>query len=33
MPFTYGNGGQPRGVEFYPWYDMSYMMIGSVPAE
>ena len=29
MPFTYGNGGQPLGAEFYPWYDLSYMMIGS----
>jgi ABC-type glycerol-3-phosphate transport system substrate-binding protein len=28
-PITYGNGGQPLGAEFYPWYDMSYMMIGS----
>ena len=28
-PMTYGNGGQPLGTEFYPWYDMSYMMIGS----
>ena len=31
MPFTYGNGGQPLGAEFYPWYDMSYMMIGQYP--
>ena len=31
MPMTYGNGGQPLGAEFYPWYDMSYMMIGSYP--
>ena len=32
-PLTYGNGGQALGAEFYPWYDMSYMMIGnySVP--
>jgi len=30
-PFTYGNGGQPLGAEFYPWYDMSYMMIGQYP--
>jgi ABC-type glycerol-3-phosphate transport system substrate-binding protein len=30
-PLTYGNGGQPLGAEFYPWYDMSYMMIGSYP--
>ena len=28
-PLTYGNGGQPISTEFYPWYDMSYMMIGS----
>jgi raffinose/stachyose/melibiose transport system substrate-binding protein len=28
-PLTYGNGGQPLGAEFYPWYDMSYMMIGA----
>ena len=28
-PFTYGNGGQSLGTEFYPWYDMSYMMIGN----
>ncbi|MFI5036331.1 MAG: ABC transporter substrate-binding protein [Acidimicrobiales bacterium] len=28
-PFTYGNGGQALGAEFYPWYDLSYMMIGN----
>lgn len=28
-PFTYGNGGQALGAEFYPWYDASYMMIGN----
>ncbi len=28
-PMVYGNGGQPLGATFYPWYDMSYMMIGS----
>ena len=28
-PLVYGNGGQPLGAEFYPWYDLSYMMIGS----
>jgi raffinose/stachyose/melibiose transport system substrate-binding protein len=27
-PFAYGNGGQALGAEFYPWYDLSYMMIG-----
>ena len=31
MPLVYGNGGQPLGAEFYPWYDMSYMMIGAHP--
>jgi raffinose/stachyose/melibiose transport system substrate-binding protein len=31
LPLTYGNGGQPLGAEFYPWYDLSYMMIGSYP--
>jgi len=31
LPMTYGNGGQPLGAEFYPWYDMSYMMIGQYP--
>jgi raffinose/stachyose/melibiose transport system substrate-binding protein len=30
-PLVYGNGGQPLGATFYPWYDMSYMMIGSYP--
>jgi raffinose/stachyose/melibiose transport system substrate-binding protein len=30
-PLTYGNGGQPLGAEFYPWYDLSYMMIGAHP--
>ncbi len=28
-PLVYGNGGQALGAEFYPWYDMSYMMIGA----
>ena len=28
LPLTYGNGGQPLGAEFYPWYDMSYLMAG-----
>ena len=28
-PMVYGNGGQPLGATFYPWYDMSYMMIGA----
>jgi raffinose/stachyose/melibiose transport system substrate-binding protein len=28
-PIVYGNGGQPLGATFYPWYDMSYMMIGA----
>ena len=30
-PIVYGNGGQPLGATFYPWYDMSYMMIGAYP--
>jgi len=25
---VYGNGGQAISTEFYPWYDMSYLMIG-----
>ena len=28
IPMTYGNGGQPISTEFYPWYDMSYLLIG-----
>ena len=28
-PIVYGNGGQPLGATFYPWYDMSYMMMGA----
>lgn len=28
-PLVYGNGGQALGAEFYPWYDMSYLMIGA----
>ncbi len=27
----YGSGSQSLGSEFYPWYDMSYMMIGEYP--
>ena len=27
-PLVYGNGGQALGAEFYPWYDLSYLMIG-----
>ncbi|MGC8628289.1 MAG: ABC transporter substrate-binding protein [Acidimicrobiales bacterium] len=27
----YGAGSQNLGAEFYPWYDMSYMMIGAYP--
>ncbi|HUY61862.1 MAG TPA: ABC transporter substrate-binding protein [Candidatus Dormibacteraeota bacterium] len=26
----YGSGSQSLGAEFYPWYDMSYMMIGAL---
>lgn len=29
-PMIYGNGGQPLGATFYPWYDMSYMMAGAL---
>ncbi len=32
-PFVYGNGGQPISAEFYPWLDMSYMMIGAFPVD
>ena len=28
-PIVYGNGGQAISAEFYPWYDMSYLMIGA----
>jgi len=28
-PLVYGNGGQPISATFYPWYDMSYLMIGA----
>jgi raffinose/stachyose/melibiose transport system substrate-binding protein len=30
-PLVYGNGGQPISATFYPWYDLSYMMIGAFP--
>jgi len=29
LPMVYGNGGQAISTEFYPWYDMSYLMIGA----
>jgi len=32
-PFTYGNGGQPLTATFYPYYDLSYMMIGNYPVD
>jgi ABC-type glycerol-3-phosphate transport system substrate-binding protein len=32
-PFTYGNGGQPLTATFYPYYDLSYMMIGAYPVD
>jgi raffinose/stachyose/melibiose transport system substrate-binding protein len=32
-PIVYGNGGQALGAEFYPWYDMSYLMIGAYPLD
>jgi ABC-type glycerol-3-phosphate transport system substrate-binding protein len=31
QPIVYGNGGQAISTEFYPWYDMSYLMIGAHP--
>jgi ABC-type glycerol-3-phosphate transport system substrate-binding protein len=31
QPLVYGNGGQAISTEFYPWYDMSYLMIGAHP--
>ncbi len=30
-PLVYGNGGQPISATFYPWYDLSYLMIGAFP--
>ena len=33
MPMTYGNGGQPISTEFYPWEDLSYIMIGAYPVD
>lgn len=32
-PIVYGNGGQSLGATFYPWYDSSYVMIGTQPAD
>jgi raffinose/stachyose/melibiose transport system substrate-binding protein len=32
-PFTYGNGGQPLTATFYPYYDLSYLMIGNYPVD
>jgi raffinose/stachyose/melibiose transport system substrate-binding protein len=32
-PFTYGTGGQALGGGFYPWYDVSYLMMYLQPAE
>ena len=29
LPLVYGNGGQAISTELYPWYDMSYLMIGA----
>ncbi len=29
QPIVYGNGGQAISTAFYPWYDMSYLMIGA----
>lgn len=32
-PFTYGTGGQALGGGFYPWYDVSYVMMYLSPAD
>jgi raffinose/stachyose/melibiose transport system substrate-binding protein len=32
-PFTYGTGGQALGGGFYPWYDVSYLMMYLQPAD
>jgi len=32
-PFTYGTGGQALGGGFYPWYDVSYLMMHLQPAD
>lgn len=32
-PFVYGTGGQALGGGFYPWYDVSYLMMGIPPAD
>jgi raffinose/stachyose/melibiose transport system substrate-binding protein len=32
-PFTYGTGGQALGGGFYPWYDVSYLMMYLAPEE
>jgi raffinose/stachyose/melibiose transport system substrate-binding protein len=32
-PFVYGTGGQALGGGFYPWYDVSYLMMYLAPAD
>jgi len=32
-PFTYGTGGQALGGGFYPWYDVSYLMMYLEPGD
>ena len=32
-PFTYGTGGQALGGGFYPWYDVSYLMMYLAPKD
>jgi ABC-type glycerol-3-phosphate transport system substrate-binding protein len=32
-PFTYGTGGQALGGGFYPWYDVSYLMMYLAPED
>jgi raffinose/stachyose/melibiose transport system substrate-binding protein len=33
LPFVYGTGGQALGGGFYPWYDVSYLMMTLSPAD
>ncbi len=33
MPFVYGTGGQALGGGFYPWYDVSYLMMQWTPQQ
>jgi ABC-type glycerol-3-phosphate transport system substrate-binding protein len=33
LPFVYGTGGQALGGGFYPWYDVSYLMMNWSPQD